>query len=124
MQSAAETGYLNAMAAATYLSNKGVPFRKAHEIVGNAVRLGLDKNLELNALPLAELKKLSEHFGEDFFAAISLRRTVDCHDVPGGTAIDRVELALNEARTRVAADLADTPNAFAHQKSVRIKEGA
>jgi argininosuccinate lyase len=124
MQSAAETGYLNAMAAATYLSNKGVPFRKAHEIVGNAVRLGLDKNLELNALPLAELKKLSEHFGEDFFAAISLRRTVDCHDVPGGTAIDRVELALNEARTRVAADLADTPNAFAHQKSVRMKEGA
>ena len=44
MQRAAETGYLNAMAAATYLSNRGVPFRKAHEIVGNAVRLGLDKS--------------------------------------------------------------------------------
>ena len=40
MKTAATTGYLNAMAAATYLSNKGVPFRKAHEIVGNAVRLG------------------------------------------------------------------------------------
>jgi argininosuccinate lyase len=103
MQSAAETGYLNAMAAATYLSNKGVPFRKAHEIVGNAVRLGLDKQLELNALPLADLKQLSEHFDEDFFAAISLRRTVDCHDVPGGTAIDRVELALDEARQRLHA---------------------
>ena len=71
-RSAAETGYLNAMAAATYLSNKGVPFRKAHEIVGNAVRLGLDKNLELNALPLSDLRQLSEHFAEDFFAAISL----------------------------------------------------
>jgi len=124
MRCAAETGYLNAMAAATYLSNKGVPFRKAHEIVGNAVRLGLDKNLELDALPLADLKQLSEHFQHDFFAAISLRSTVDCHDVPGGTAIDRVELALNEARTRVAADLADTPDSFAHQKSVRMKEGA
>src|ERR1700735_4820297 len=55
MQTAAETGYLNAMAAATYLSNKGVPFRKAHEIIGNAVRLGLDKGLELNALPLSNL---------------------------------------------------------------------
>src|SRR5205085_11351778 len=42
MKTAATTGYLNAMAAATYLSNKGVPFRKAHEIVGNAVRLGLE----------------------------------------------------------------------------------
>jgi argininosuccinate lyase len=103
MQSAAETGYLNAMAAATYLSKKGVPFRKAHEIVGNAVRLGLDKQLELNALPLADLKQLSEHFNEDFFAAISLRRTVDCHDVPGGTAIDRVELALDEAHQRLDA---------------------
>ena len=32
MKAAADDGYLNAMAAATYLSNKGVPFRKAHEI--------------------------------------------------------------------------------------------
>jgi argininosuccinate lyase len=116
MRSAAETGYLNAMAAATYLSNKGVPFRKAHEIIGNAVRLGLDKNLELNALPLSDLRRLSEHFDEDFFAAISLRRTVDCHDVPGGTAIEHVKQALNEARARVAAASADTPSAFAHQK--------
>ena len=42
MKTAATTGYLNAMAAATYLSNKGVPFRKAHENIGNAVRLGLE----------------------------------------------------------------------------------
>ena len=49
MKTAAETGYLNAMAAATYLSNKGVPFRKAHEIIGNAVRLGLETNRELEA---------------------------------------------------------------------------
>jgi argininosuccinate lyase len=122
MQSAAETGYLNAMAAATYLSNKGVPFRKAHEIIGNAVRLGLDKNVELNALPLSDLGKLSEHFAEDFFAAISLRSTVDCHDVVGGTAADRVKLALKEARSRAAAS-ADTPRDSLHQKSVRISEG-
>ena len=52
MKTAATTGYLNAMAAATYLSNKGVPFRKAHEIVGNAVRLGLESGRELNDLKL------------------------------------------------------------------------
>ena len=56
MKEAAEAGYLNAMAAATYLSNKGVPFRKAHEIVGNAVRLGLESGRELGALELAELR--------------------------------------------------------------------
>jgi argininosuccinate lyase len=98
MRSASESGYLNAMAAATYLSNKGVPFRKAHEIVGNAVRLGLEKNLELNALPLADLRQLSEHFAEDFFAAITLEATLDCHDVLGGTARPRVQTALANAR--------------------------
>ena len=39
MRAAAESGFLNAMAAATYLVHKGVPFRKAHEKIGNAVRL-------------------------------------------------------------------------------------
>ena len=38
MREAAQTGYLNAMAAATYLVHKGVPFRTAHEKIGNAVR--------------------------------------------------------------------------------------
>src|SRR6202789_4566646 len=101
MRSAAENGYLNAMAAATYLSNKGVPFRKAHEIIGNAVRLGLDKGLELNARPLAVLQVLSEHFAEDFYAVISLRSTVDCHDLPGGTTRHRVASALAQARQRL-----------------------
>jgi argininosuccinate lyase len=101
MQTAAHTGYLNAMAAATYLSNKGVPFRKAHEIVGNAVRLGLEKNLELDQLSLDDLHSLSEHFAPDFFAAITLRATLDCHNVLGGTATNRVTEALTAARTRI-----------------------
>jgi len=109
MKEAAETGYLNAMAAATYLSNKGLPFRKAHEVVGNAVRLGLERNLELNALPLADLQTLSEHFAEDFFAAITLQATLDCHDVIGGTATPRVAEALAAAHTRIA-NLASTSN--------------
>jgi argininosuccinate lyase len=103
MQQSAETGYLNAMAAATYLSNKGVPFRKAHEIIGNAVRLGLDKNLELNALPLADLQTLSPEFTEDFYDAITLKATLDCHDVTGGTATHRVAEALTAAKARLKA---------------------
>jgi argininosuccinate lyase len=98
MQSAATTGYLNAMAAATYLSSKGVPFRKAHEIVGNAVRLGLESGRELNDLKLSELRALSDAFAEDFFAAITLEATLDCHDVVGGTARPRVADALAAAK--------------------------
>jgi argininosuccinate lyase len=97
---AASTGYLNAMAAATYLSNKGVPFRKAHEIVGNAVRLGLERGVELNQLPLSDLQQLSPEFAEDFYAAITLEATLDCHDVVGGTARHRVAAALQSAKIR------------------------
>jgi argininosuccinate lyase len=102
MKTAAETGYLNAMAAATYLSNKGVPFRKAHEHIGNAVRLGLETNRELQHLTLDELRTITPEFSEDFFQAITLEATLDCHDVIGGTARAHVRTALQEAKSRLA----------------------
>ena len=45
MQQAAQSGFMNAWAAATYLVQRGVPFRLAHEFVGKAVQLALDKRL-------------------------------------------------------------------------------
>jgi argininosuccinate lyase len=107
MRLAAESGYLNAMAAATYLSNKGVPFRKAHEIIGNAVRLGLENGRELNQLSLTELQQLSPEFAADFFEAITLEATLDCHDVVGGTARHRVTAALKDARQRISQVVAE-----------------
>jgi argininosuccinate lyase len=101
MKTAAETGYLNAMAAATYLSNKGVPFRKAHEHIGNAVRLGLETQRELQQLTLEELRTICPQFGEDFFESITLEATLDCHNVLGGTARHRVRTALSEAKGRL-----------------------
>jgi argininosuccinate lyase len=104
MKTAAETGYLNAMAAATYLTHKGVPFRKAHEKIGNAVRLGLETGRELQHLTLDELRTISPEFGDDFYAAITLEATLDCHDVIGGTARHRVAAALADARKRISAE--------------------
>ncbi len=107
MQAACQSGFLNAMAAATYLVHKGVPFRKAHEKIGNAVRYCLDKSCELNDLTLDELKQFGPEFAQDFFAAISLEATVDCHDVQGGTARSRVADALREAEGRVGVLMSD-----------------
>jgi argininosuccinate lyase len=101
MRSACESGFLNAMAAATYLVHKGVPFRKAHEKIGVAVRYCLDKGCELNNLTLDELKQFGPEFEADFFAAITLEATLDCHDVTGGTARHRVREALKDAEVRV-----------------------
>jgi argininosuccinate lyase len=103
MESAAQSGYLNAMAAATYLSHKGVPFRRAHHIIGEAVRLALDKGCELEGLKLDELRKFSPAFAEDFYPSVTLDATVDCHDVIGGTARVRVRQAIASAKTRLSA---------------------
>jgi argininosuccinate lyase len=91
------------MAAATYLVHKGVPFRTAHEKVGNAVRFALDKGVELNALTLDELRQFGDEFEKDFFAAVTLTATLDCHNVTGGTARERVREALAAASKRIDA---------------------
>jgi len=103
MEAAAQSGFLNAMAAATYLAHRGVPFRRAHHIVGEAVRLALDKGCELDGLTLAELQQLSPAFAQDFYASITLTATLDCHDVIGGTARARVHTAVADAKLRLAA---------------------
>lgn len=101
MRAACETGFLNAMAAATYLVHKGVPFRTAHEKIGNAVRYAIDKGVELNALGLDELRQFGAEFEQDFYAAVTLDATLDCHDVIGGTARHRVKSALEETQGRI-----------------------
>jgi argininosuccinate lyase len=101
MREASESGYLNAMAAATYLVHKGVPFRTAHEKIGNAVRFAIEKGVELGNLTLDELRQFGAEFDEDFYAAVTLQATLDCHDVIGGTAQRRVKQALDDALTRV-----------------------
>lgn len=120
MRAACETGYLNAMAAATYLVHKGVPFRSAHERIGQAVRLGLERGCELDALPLKDLQRFSPEIEDDFFSSISLQATLNCHDVIGGTAVERVREALNEQAGRLTGSgiyptESATPGRFAEQ---------
>ncbi len=86
MGHAAETGYLNAMAAATYLVHKGVPFRTALSRSAMPSRYAIDKGVELSELTLDELHAFGKEFDSDFFAAITVGATLDCHDVVGGTA--------------------------------------
>ena len=101
MQQAAESGFMNAWAAATYLVKRGVPSRLAHERVGKAVQMCLERGCELDQLPLKDLQSLSPAFGEDFFESLTLASVLDVHDVPGGTAPARVRHALAAARKKI-----------------------
>ena len=103
MQEAAQTGFLNAWAAATYLAERGVPFRLAHEKVGNAVRLCLEKGCELQELSLEELRQFSPEFDHDIYARLSIESVMAVHNVHGGTAPARVKQAIDDGKRRLTA---------------------
>ena len=103
MRAAWSTGFMNAMAAATYLCTRGVPFRQAHEVVAQAVQKCLEKGCELEDLSLAELQEFSPAFGADIHSQLTLEAVLACHDVPGGTAPQRVQQAIQDARARLTA---------------------
>jgi argininosuccinate lyase len=101
MLDAAQSGFMNAWAGATYLVQRGVPSRLAHERIGKAVRIALEKNCELQDLSLEELRSLSPEFGEDFYEAVKLSSVLAMHDVEGGTAPNRVRQAIGKARKQI-----------------------
>jgi argininosuccinate lyase len=101
MNEGAQSGFMNAWAAATYLVKKGVPSRLAHEKIGNAVKMCLERGCELHELTLEDLRAISSAFGEDFFESLTLASVLAVHDVPGGTAPTRVRQALAAAKNKI-----------------------
>jgi argininosuccinate lyase len=101
MEQAAQSGFMNAWAGATYLVNHGVPSRLAHERIGKAVQLAIERGCELHDLSLEELHTISPAFGEDFYDSLKLASVLAIHDVPGGTAPERVRKALAVARKKI-----------------------
>jgi len=103
MSDAAQSGFMNAWAAATYLVNRGVPSRLAHEQIGRAVKLCLVKECELHHLSLDELQALNPAFDEGFRDCLKPSAVLAIHDVAGGTAPARVQKAIAAAKKRVEA---------------------
>jgi argininosuccinate lyase len=101
MNEAAQSGFMNAWAAATYLVQRGVPSRLAHEQIGKAVKLCLEKNCELEDLPLEELLAMHPTFDEGFFECLKPAAVLAIHDVIGGTAPGRVRQGLAAARKKI-----------------------
>jgi argininosuccinate lyase len=102
MNQAAQSGFMNAWAAAAYLVERGVPSRLAHEAVGKAVQLAVERGCELQKLPLADLQAIHPSFDAAFHSSLGLQEVLALHDVPGGTAPRHVKRALQNARERAA----------------------
>ena len=103
MRRAALQGYATATDLADYLVRKGMPFRDAHEVVGNAVRLGIETGRDLSALTLDELQRLSALIEADVFEVLTLEGSVKARNHLGGTAPAQVLQAIATARDRLAS---------------------
>jgi len=101
LKTAASNPALLATEAADYLVHKGIPFRQAHDIVGNVLREAEKQNISLTALPLDALKKFSSAFEADFANSLSVGAALAAKKIPGGTATESVRAAIADLERRL-----------------------
>ena len=100
MERAALRGYATATDLADYLVKKGLPFRDAHETVAHAVKIAIQRGVDLAELPLAELQALNASITADVAEVLTLRGSLNARNVLGGTAPAQVlqQVARHRAR--------------------------
>jgi argininosuccinate lyase len=103
MYTSAKRGFATATDLADYLVRKGMAFRDAHEVVGLAVRLGVETGRDLAEIALPELQQFSGLITDDVFSYLTLEGSVAARSHIGGTAPDTVRAAIKTARGNLAA---------------------
>lgn len=101
MAAQAKKGYLAATDVADYLAKKGMPFRKAHEVVGHLVLLCDKRGCDLDDLTLEDFKAESDLFEADITQALNLEAIVAARTTYGGTGNAVVADQLELGRTRL-----------------------
>lgn len=104
MTAQAKRGYLAATDVADYLAKKGMPFRRAHEVVGHLVLVCEQRGCDLDDLTLADFKAESDLFEEDITASLDLESIVAARTTEGGTGHAAVRAQLALAKDALAAD--------------------
>ncbi len=84
-------GFLFATDIADYLVEKGIAFRAAHRIVGEIVSFAVEKKRDLSEIALSEYRSFSPSFNDDIYSLFDPVKSVNRHDVVGGTAFKRIE---------------------------------
>jgi argininosuccinate lyase len=94
----AASGLLLATDVADYLVGRGVPFRRAHEIVGALVRKLVAESRDFESLSVAEWRAASDHFEPDVVARVTPSVSVAAKRTPQSTAPGAVHVKLAEVR--------------------------
>ncbi len=101
MEEAASDPNLLATDLAEYLVGKGMAFREAHEMVGKLVADVIDKGTKLNAIALADLKKLSPLFGVDIAEVFDVRRSLAARRAIGAPSPENVKAQIKSWRNQL-----------------------
>ncbi len=102
LRAAASNPALLATDAADYLVRRGVPFRQAHDLVGQVLREAEKQGKPWVQLSTADLRKTSAAFGDDFLASLSVESAISSKAVPGGTAEESVRAAIAQLEQNLA----------------------
>jgi argininosuccinate lyase len=94
----AASGLLLATDVADYLVSRGMPFRRAHEVVGAMVRRLLAEGRDFSDLSLDEWRQASDMFGDDAPRAATALASVEARRTPQSTNPDAVRAALHDCR--------------------------
>lgn len=98
-----ESDFSNATDMADYLAKKGLPFRQAHAVVGNAVHYCIEHHKMLLDLSMDEFKSMSPLFEEDIKEALSIENCVKNRESYGGTGPKSVERQQTHAEKAIAS---------------------
>ena len=98
-----ESDFSNATDMADYLAKKGLPFRQAHAVVGNAVHYCIEHHKVLLDLSMEEFRSMSPLFEEDIKEALSIENCVKNRESYGGTGPKSVERQQTHAEKAVAS---------------------
>jgi argininosuccinate lyase len=101
MEEAASDPNLLATDLAEYLVGKGMAFREAHKMVGKLVADVIDKGTKLNAIALADLKKLSPLFGVDIADVFDVRRSLAARRAIGAPSPENVKAQIKSWRNQL-----------------------
>jgi argininosuccinate lyase len=95
-------GFTTATDLADYLVRKNVPFRDAHELVGQAVQLAVSLGKGLEELSVEELNGPGQSVIEsDIYDVLTLQGSIASRDHLGGTAPNQVRKAIARARATI-----------------------
>jgi argininosuccinate lyase len=86
---------------ADYLVDRGVPFRQAHALTGQAIRLASECGKPLDELTPSEFQSISPAFGEDVYSVFDPVQSISRRCAVGGTAPEAVQAQLQQAQALV-----------------------